>query len=111
MTLEEIAQILEATFHCGEDKRTMEIKSVCAGDLMSDLLAYSHAHALLLTGLANPQVIRTAEMLDLAAIIFINGKEPNAEMLKLAQHKCIPLLTTRHPLYTGCGLLYALGLK
>lgn len=111
MTLEEIAQILEAWFHCGEDKRTMAINSVCAGDLMSDLLAYSHAHALLLTGLANTQVIRTAEMLDLAAIIFINGKEPNVEMLQLAQHKGIPLLTTSRPLYTGCGMLYASGIK
>lgn len=111
MTLKDIAQILDARFHCGEDKYTLSIDSVCAGDLMSDLLAYSHAHALLLTGLVNPQVIRTAEMLDLAAIIFINGKEPAADMLELAQKKGIPLLTTRRPLYTSCGLLYASGLK
>ncbi len=111
MTLNDIVQILDARFHCGENKGPMSINSVCAGDLMSDLLAYSHAHALLLTGLANPQVIRTAEMLDLAAIIFINGKEPAADMLELARIKGIPLLTTRRPLFTCCGLLYAAGIK
>jgi predicted transcriptional regulator len=111
LTLKEIAQILDARFHCGEDKGEMSINSVCAGDLMSDLLAYSHGHALLLTGMANPQVIRTAEMLDLAAIVFINGKEPADDMVRMAVGKGIPLLTTRLPLYTGCGLLYAAGLK
>lgn len=111
MILEKIAQTLGAWFHCVEEKGSVEINSVCAGDLMSDLLAYSHAHALLLTGLANTQVIRTAEMLDLAAIIFINGKEPNVEMIQLAQHKGIPLLTTRRPMYNSCGLLFAAGLK
>jgi hypothetical protein len=111
LTLEDVAQILDAWFHYGEDMRTLAVNSVCAGDLMSDLLAYSHAHALLLTGLANPQVIRTAEMLDLAAIIFINGKEPAADMIQLSISKGIPLLTTRLPLYTACGLLYTSGIK
>lgn len=110
MTLGEIAKILDASFHCGEEKHHIQIGSVCAGDLMSDLLAYSHAHTLLITGLANPQVIRTAEMLDLAAIIFINGKAPNGGMIQLAEHKNIPLLTTRQTLYTSCGLLFAAGI-
>ena len=111
MRLDDIVKILDARFFCGEEKSALQITSACAGDLMSDLLAYSHAHALLLTGMANPQVIRTAEVLDLAAIVFINGKEPGSEMIQLAETKAIPLMTTRLPLFISCGLLYTEGLK
>ena len=88
-----------------------QIAFVCAGDLMSDILVFSQPHALLLTGLVNIQVIRTAEMLDIAAVVFIRGKKPTEEMLALAKEKGIPLLTTQKTLYLSCGLLYEAGMK
>lgn len=106
MTLDEVAKLLCARYHCGEDKAKTTINSVYAGDLMSDLLANAHNHDVLITGLVNPQVIRTAEMLDLAAIIFINEKRPTGEMLAMAIQKGIPMLSTHKPMAESCGLLF-----
>lgn len=111
MNLADLSKLLEAKFHCGEEKLDSQILWVCAGDLMSDILVYSQPHALLLTGLVNVQVVRTAEMLDIAAVVFIRGKKPTEEMLNLAAKKSIPLLTTEYTLYLSCGLLFEAGLK
>ncbi len=111
MSLNELITLLEAEIHCGQDKMDSEISHVCAGDLMSDILMFSQPHALLLTGLVNIQVVRTAEMLDIAAVVFIRGKKPSEEMLELARRKGIPLLTTNKTMYLSCGLLYEAGLK
>ena len=111
LKLAELAKLLDAQVHCGEPEMNSEISFVCAGDLMSDILMFSEPNALLVTGLVNIQVIRTAEMLDIAAVIFIRGKQPTPEMLCLAENKRIPLLTTDHTLYLSCGLLYESGLK
>jgi len=77
---------------------------------MSDVLAFTHTGTLLLTGLTNPQVIRTAEMAGIAAIVFVRGKLPPAETISLAQEKGIPLLASRYTMYETCGRLYQLGL-
>lgn len=106
MTLAELAKLLCARYHCGEEKGTTSINSVYAGDLMSDLLANAHNHDVLITGLVNPQVIRTAEMLDLAAIVFVNGKEPSSDMLVMATQKGIPMLSTAKPMMESCGVLF-----
>ncbi len=111
MNLAELTKLLEAKVCYGEHKLDSQISFVCAGDLMSDILVFSQPHALLLTGLVNVQVIRTAEMLDIAAVVFIKGKKPTEEMLNLAKTKGIPLLTTQKTLYLSCGLLYEAGLK
>ncbi|NPV30336.1 MAG: hypothetical protein HPY58_11965 [Firmicutes bacterium] len=111
MTLAEVKALLSAEVICGKDKLNLPIKSVCAGDLLSDLLAFSHNKTLLLTGLNNAQVIRTAEIIDLAAIIFVRGKRPHSDMVELAEEKGIPLLVTRLPLYESCGILYCAGLR
>jgi len=86
------------------------ITSVCAADLMSDVLAFADPGCLLLTGLCNPQVVRTAEMADIAAVMFVHGKSPSQETAALAQSKSIPLLVTPYGMYEVCGRLYQAGL-
>lgn len=110
MKLVEVAKLLEAEILCGYEKADNHISSVCAGDLMSDILVFAHPHAVLLTGLVNIQVVRTAEMLDITAVVFIRGKKPTEEMLELARKKGISLLSTEKTLYLSCGLLYEAGL-
>lgn len=83
----------------------------CGADLMSDVLAFTHSGTLLLTGLTNPQVVRTCEMAGIRAIVFVRGKTPPPETLDLAQSKGIPLLASRFTMFETCGLLYARGLQ
>ncbi|HLB72598.1 MAG TPA: DRTGG domain-containing protein [Sedimentisphaerales bacterium] len=110
MNLAEIAKILEAEVIVGGDLLNEEIKMGCGSDLMSDVLSFVKSEALLLTGLINPQVVRTAEMADLAAICFVRGKKPGQETIRLARTKNIPLLTTPLPMFESCGRLWQEGL-
>jgi len=114
MCLSEIMTLLSAEVICGQDKLDITVEAVYAGDLMSDLLAQCHTEtnnkSLLLTGLNNPQVIRTAEIMDVAAIVFVRGKQPLDEVLQLAKEKGVPVLVTKLPLYDSCGILYSAGL-
>ncbi len=110
MRLREIREALEAEVLCGEGRLGLNIGMACACDLMSDVLAFTRPHSLLLTGLTNPQVVRTAEMAELAAVCFVRGKEPEAETVRLAVEKGIPLLRTRLPMLESCGRLFARGL-
>ena len=82
----------------------------CGADLMSDVLAFTKSDSLLLTGLTNPQVIRTAEIAEIKAVCFVRGKRPQAETVALAQEKGIPLLCASLPMYESCGRLYGSGL-
>ena len=110
MTIAEIANKLNAKFCCGEEMADREISSCCAYDMMSDVLAYGKDQAVLLTSLLNPQVIRTAEMMDIFCIVFVMGKKPTAEMVELAQDHSLVLLATEYPSYSACGILYTSGL-
>jgi predicted transcriptional regulator len=89
----------------------LEIKCGSASDLMSDVLAFTEAGSVLFTGLTNPQSVRTAEMADIKAIVFVRGKMPPEETLKLAREKDIPLATTALPMFEVCGRLYEAGLR
>lgn len=112
MTLREVKEILKAEVLAGEellDQR--EPKSACGSDLLSDVLAFTKDNSLLLTGLTNPQVIRTAEMIDLIGVVFVRGKRPEPATVELAVIKKIPLLATRLPMYEACGRLYLQGLR
>ena len=80
-------------------------------DMMSDVLAFLKEQAVLLTGLCNPQVIRTAEMMDIVCIIFVRGKQPDEDMIALAKERGIPLLSTDHRMFSACGKLYEIGLR
>lgn len=110
MKIQEVKDILEAKVWVGEDRLEREVHAACGCDLMSDVLAFAKEKVLLLTGLINPQVIRTAEMLDIKAIVFVRGKDPTEDMIKMATQKNMILLSTNHPLYVACGQLYIKGL-
>lgn len=110
MKLREIKEILNANVLAGESELDREVLSACGSDLMSDVLAYVKDQALLLTGLVNGQVIRTAEMMDIHAVIFIRGKEPTEEILSLAEDRDIVIMSTALPMYPACGKLYSAGL-
>ena len=94
----------------GDELLCGEVVIACGSDLMSDVLSFVKPGALLLTGLTNPQVIRTAEMADLRAICFVRGKKPGQETIKMAESKDIPLLTTPLPMFESCGRLHREGL-
>jgi len=111
MTLQEIKDFLRCEVLCGEAALHSEAKTVFAADLLSDVLAYAKQGTLLLTGITNQQVVRTAEMLELLAIIFVRGKRPDAETINLAKSKNIPMLTTKYILFETCGRLYNCGLR
>lgn len=110
MKVKEIQQILNAKVWVGEDNLDKCLQAACGCDLMSDVLAFAKEKVLLLTGLINPQVIRTAEMLDIKAIVFVRGKSPTEDMIELAKQKHITLLSTEYPLYIASGKLYEKGL-
>lgn len=110
MKIREVARILSAEVLCCEDRLDVEIKSAFGADMMSDVLAFMNEETLLLTGLMNAHVIRTAEMLELRCIVFVRGKPVTDEILQLAVKQQIVLLATPKTLYESCGLLYEAGL-
>ena len=103
-------ELLDAKVLCCEENLGKHVYSACGSDLMSDVLAYVKDQAVLLTGLINSQVIRTAMMMDMVCIVFVRSKEPTEEMLQLASENGIVILSTDKRLYEACGLLYANGL-
>lgn len=106
MNLAEVLSVTEGKLISGDVDLSQEVFMACGADLMSDVLAFTHAGTLLLTGLTNPQVVRTAEMAGIVAIVFVRGKLPPPETVALAQEKGIPLLASKHTLYESCGRLY-----
>ena len=111
MTIREIAETLDATWLCCEEEGDRELHTAFASDMMSDVLAYGQGQALLLTGLLNQQVIRTAEMLDMHCIVFVRGKKPVDEVLALAEQKGLTVLSTQYGMFTASGLLYRAGIR
>jgi predicted transcriptional regulator len=111
MNLREIRDTLGCEVIAGEEQLEMEVGVGCGSDLMSDVLAFIKPDALLLTGLNNAQVVRTADIADVRAIVFVRGKRPDRETIELAKEKGIPLLTTNLLMYESCGRLYAKGLR
>ena len=111
MKIREIATLLDADVLCGEQLLEEEVQSACGSDMMSDVLAYVKNQAVLLTGLVNAQVIRTAEMMDMICIVFVRSKRPSQDMLELARESGIAVLTTPLRMYEACGKLYMSGLK
>ena len=110
MKLSDVKEILNAEVIVGEEHLDLEVKTAFGADLMSDVLAFAKAGSLLLTGLTNSQVIRTANILDIAAIILVRGKKPSTETINLAKELKIPLLTTKYILFETAGRLYTKGI-
>lgn len=106
-----IQELLDARVVTGEDRLGDHVYSACGSDMMSDVLAYVKEQAVLLTGLVNPQVVRTAEMMDMKCIVFVRGKSPDIGMINLAEDRDIVLIKTDLEMFTSCGKLYANGLR
>lgn len=112
MTLDNIAKEVGAKTLCGEEKlSSIEIPKAYACDLMSDVLAFCSPGALLITGLTNIQIVRTAQMLDIPGVLFVRGKSPQEETVALAKEAGIPLILTNLSMFHTCGILYAAGVK
>ena len=110
MKLEELIKLVCGRLLTEKVDVQREVKGGCGADLMSDVLASIQPEAVLLTGLCNPQVVRTAQMADVAAIVFVRGKIPTAEMIDLANQEKIPLISTPYGMFELCGRLYQAGL-
>ena len=110
MKISKMKELLNAQVLCCEENLGKHVYSAFGCDLMSDVLACVTDQAVLLTGLVNPQVIRTALMMDMVCIVFVRSKTPNEEMIKLARENGIVMMSTDKTLYTTCGLLYSNGL-
>ncbi len=111
MRLSDVKEILGATVYAGEEMLDKEVKEACGSDLMSDVLAFVKNQALLLTGLQNLQVLRTAEMMDIEAVVFVRGKVPQQDLVDFAKSRDMVIMTTELPMYVSCGLLYSNGLQ
>lgn len=111
MKISEIKDILEAEVICGEELLDEEVSSAFGSDMMSDVLAYAKSDSVLLTGLVNPQTIRTALMLDMEAIVFVRAKKLTDDVVSLAKESGIAVLSTEYRMFETCGKLYAKGLK
>jgi len=111
VTLKKVADVLEAQVVSGQEMLDRTVKQACGSDMMSDVLAYAKEDFVLLTGLLNIQVVRTADVSDAAALIFVRDKHPEQEVLLAARNKEIPVLYTRCTMFEACGRLYDLGLR
>ncbi len=111
MTVKDITEILHAEIVCRQDLLGTVVATACGSDMMSDVLAFVKEQAVLLTGLVNPQVIRTAEMMDMHCIIFVRGKRPDLNMIEMAEERDMVILCTELEMFTACGKLYQGGLR
>ena len=111
MTIADMVQVLHARVLCGQERVEIPVYTACCSDLMSDVLAFVNEKTVLITGLTNPHVLRTADMLDLKCLVFARGKVPGEEILEQAEEQGLVVITTKETAFTACGLLYAAGLR
>ena len=111
MKVKQVKEILNAEVICRDDLLEAEVHTACGSDMMSDVLAFVKEQAVLLTGLVNPQVVRTAEMMDMHCIVFVRGKRPDLAMIELAEERDMVMLCTKMEMFTACGKLYSQGLR
>lgn len=111
MTIADMVSVLHARVLCGEERLATPVYTACCSDLMSDVLAFVNEKAVLIPGLTNHHVLRTADMLDLKCLVFARGKVPGEELLEQAQEQGLVVMTTRETAFTACGLLYQAGLR
>ncbi|NLG87415.1 MAG: hypothetical protein GX489_09405 [Firmicutes bacterium] len=111
MKLIDIMQLLDAEMLVAPQDASVSVLAAGAADLVSDILAFVKEKTLLLTGLTNPQVVRAADLLDLAGIVFVRGKTPNREVIEMAQRRQLPTFRTQLNMYEACGILYQAGLR
>lgn len=111
MTIGDIKNCLDASVLCCEELLNKEVHTACGSDMMSDVLAFVKDQSVLITGLCNPQTVRTAEMMDIICLCFVRGKEPDEAVIKLAEERDIVILATEKRMFEACGVLYEKGLR
>ncbi len=111
MKIREIKEILGAELLCGEDALEKDVFSACCSDMMSDVLAYVKDQGVLITGLVNPQVIRTANMMDMVCVVFVRNKTLTDDMIELAKESGIVVMRSSLRAFEACGLLYSAGIS
>jgi predicted transcriptional regulator len=111
MTVRQIADTLEAKVAAGEEQLDLEVNAACGADLMSDVMAFVKEKVVLLTGLVNPQAIRTADLMDIRVVVFVRGKCPTEDIVAMARENGMVLLSTRYSMFLACGRLYEAGLR
>ena len=105
LTIAQVSDLLGAEVLSGEDLN-IEVQAISAADLLSDVLSASKSGTLLLTGLVNAQVVRTAIIAELCGVVFVRGKKPSEEILNLARESRIPVLVTSFKMFDAAGRLY-----
>ena len=110
MNIRELIHIIDGTLISQHANLNREIKGGFGADLMSDVLASIQPEAVLLTGLCNPQVVRTAQMADVAAVVLVRGKQPPVETIRLANEENVPLISTPYGMFEVCGRLHLSGM-
>ncbi len=111
MKIRQIQSLLNAELLCGEDELDLDVFSACSSDMMSDVLAFVKDQGVLLTGLVNTQVIRTAAMMDMRCIVFVRGKNPGEDVISLGEDAGIVIMSSNMRMYEACGILYTAGLQ
>lgn len=111
MTVNDIKSTLKCEVFAGKELLDREVHTACGSDMMSDVLAYVKDQSILLTGLVNAQVIRTADMMDMLCVVLVRGKQPTEEMIALANERGITLMSTPERMFTACGTLWEKGLR
>jgi predicted transcriptional regulator len=111
MKLLEIRNLLQCAVLTGEDSLSREVETVVASDGMSEILAFAHPGALMVTGLTNIQSVRTADIANVIAMVYIRDKRPDEKTINLAREKGIPVLATGLGMFDVCGILREAGLK
>ncbi len=110
MDLSDVQKLLAAKVLSGSDLLHRQIESCCGSDLMSDVLAFTKRNTLLCTGLTNMQVVRTADMTELSALVFVRGKIPDTDIIEAAAENGLPVLATGYTMFEACGRLYRAGI-
>ncbi len=111
MRIADIVALLKAEVLAGHSKMGLNIAAALGTDLLSEVLVAPRDETVLLTGLTNVQVVRTAGLLEIRAVVLARGKRPDPETLRLAEETDLPLIATEHTLFESCGILYQAGLR
>lgn len=111
MKISEIIKLTEARVIAGDSKNQLVIERAFSSDLMSDVLTLDDHHIILITGLANVQLIRTVEVADVPVVLLCRNKKATPDMIELANENGIVLLETPFSIFRVSGILYQNGLK
>ena len=111
MKVRDMVAALEGVLLTGDDLLDVDIEAACGADLMSDVMAFVKENVVLLTGLVNPQSIRTADLMDIRVVVFVRGKMPPKDTIAEAQRNGMAVITTKYSMFLACGRLYEAGIR